>query len=214
MHSLFSMASNESPATICSECITAKQTKLPQIELTESICIALGDPLSGLEVTPFVLRPHTQLIVNNYSPFYSKLGYKVTQTYRNSARLLSIGSIDLQLLGRDVHLTPISEVGGILLRLPIDAIIDKGDMLYLLSIFRSPGNTPLVTSFTYQDCSEYQHHVVIVLTYTLGQLTFLSEPDSVGERPVKETMSIQLESGGLCQSRMMFFREECFRGKW
>ncbi len=74
------MASNEPPATFYSECITAKQTELPRVELTESVCIALGELLSGLEVTPLVLHPHTQSIIDNYSPFYSELGYRVCKT--------------------------------------------------------------------------------------------------------------------------------------
>ncbi len=71
--------------------------------------------MSELEVTPLVLHPRTQLIVDNYSPFYSELGYTVTKTYLNSAHLLSVASVDLQLLRRDACLTPVSEIGGILL---------------------------------------------------------------------------------------------------
>ncbi len=109
------MASNEPSAALCSECVIAKWTELNRAESTDSICVASGDLLGGLEVTPLVLCPRTWLIIDNHSPFYSEIGYKVTQMYRNSAHLLSIGSVDPQLLRRDMHLTLISEVGGILL---------------------------------------------------------------------------------------------------
>ncbi len=110
---LVSMATNEPSATICSDCVAAKRTEPTRAELIESACAASGDLLGGLEVTPLVFHPHTQLIVDNHSPFYSELGYMVTKTYRNSAHLLSVASVEPQLFGRDVRMTPVSEIGGI-----------------------------------------------------------------------------------------------------
>ncbi len=202
------MATNEPSTIFCSECITAGRTDLAQVELTESACAASCDQMEGLEVMPLVLHPRTSLIIDRFSPFYSELGYKVTSIYHNTAHLLSIGHVEPQQLGKEARLTLISETGGIPLRLPIDAIIDVGDMLYLLSVFRSPGNSPLVTSFMYQDCSKFWLHVVATQTFVNGLLTYLSEPKSLGENPIKETMIIQLAPAHLYQFCMMFFREE------
>ncbi len=85
--------------------------------------------MEGLQVTPLVIHPRTALIINCFSPFYSVLGYKVTATYRNMARLVSIGHVEPEQLGREARLTPISEFGGIQLRFLIDAMIDVGGML-------------------------------------------------------------------------------------
>ncbi|MCP4604280.1 MAG: hypothetical protein GY847_27795 [Proteobacteria bacterium] len=98
--------------------------------------------MAGIQVTLLVLSPHTTLIINRFSPFYSELGYIVSAVYHNSAHLSSIGTVEEGLLGRDAHLTPISEFGGVPLRFPLGVMIDVGDMLYLLSVFRSTGNSP------------------------------------------------------------------------
>ncbi len=108
-----SMATNEPSATICSDYIATKRTKPTRAELIESACATSGDPMSELEVTPLVPRPRTPLIVDNHSLFYSELGYTVTQTYHNSAHLLSVASMDPQFLGRDACMTPVSEIRGI-----------------------------------------------------------------------------------------------------
>ncbi len=52
------------------------------------------------------------------------------------------------------------------------------------------------------------------MAYTNGQLSVLSEPESVSEHPVLENMSIQLASSSQYQSRVLFVREEHFRGNW
>ncbi len=150
------MASN-SPnpfTTYCPECVAAGRTEwacsatadrtdptnpeLVPVKLTEALtessaCAAPCELMEGLQVTPLVIHPCTALIIDCFSPFYSVLGYKVTATYRNMARLISIGHVEPQQLGREARLTAMSEIGGIPLRLPIDAMIDVGDMLYLLS---------------------------------------------------------------------------------
>ncbi len=113
MFRLVSMATNEPSATVCSDCVAAKWTEPTRAELIESTCAASGDLMSELEVTPLVLRPRTQLIVDNHSPFYSELGYTVTKMDHNSAHLLSVASVELHLLRKDTHLTAVSEIGGI-----------------------------------------------------------------------------------------------------
>ncbi len=161
-----------------------------------------------------ILRLRSRLIFDSNSPFYCVLGYTVVQTYTNSARLLSIGSTGEEYLGKDARLSSISEIGGIPLRIPINVLIDIGDMLYLLSVFQSPGNLPLVTSFLYQDCSMYRLRVTIAISYVEGRLTFLSEPNAPYEEPIKETMTVNLPSGTLYRYRSMFFREHCFQEVW
>ncbi len=87
-------------------------------------------------------------------------------------------------------------------------------MLYLLSVFKSSGNLPLVTSFLYQDCLLYRLRVAIAISYVEGQLTYLSEPNALYEEPIKETMTVNLPSGILYHYRTMFFREYCFQEIW
>ncbi len=100
-----------------------------------------------------ILRP--QMILNGNSPFYNTLGYKVVKTSCDSVCVHSVASTDLEHLGKEARLTSVSETAGIPLRVPLDAVIDVGDMLHLLSVFWLSGNTPLVSSFLYQDCLGY-----------------------------------------------------------
>ncbi len=93
-------------------------------------------------------------------------------------------------------------------------MIDISDMLYLLSVHRVPGNLPLVTSFTYQDCSVFRLRVVVIQTYITGRLNYLSEPKTLGGTPILQTMTIYFASLDMYQYRVMFFREECSRGRW
>ncbi len=81
-------------------------------------------------------------------------------------------------------------------------------MLLLWTVFRSPGNTLLVTSFIFHDCAEPRLRVVIAMAYINGQLSVRSEPESVGDRPVFENLPIQLASGSQYRSRVLFLREE------
>ncbi len=133
----------------------------------------------------------------------------------NSACLRSIAPVDpSRHLGKDTHLTSVSETGGILLWLPIDAIIETGDMLLLWTIFRSVRSTPLVTSFTYQNCSEVRLHVVISVAYANRQLHVLSEPESTGEYLVFENLAVQLTSGHLHRYHVLFLREKHHGENW
>ncbi len=174
----------------------------------------MNNSMEMSQVGSSILRLCSRLIFDSNSPFYCELGYVVVQTCHNSAQLLSIGSVGPDYLGKDAHLTSLSEIGGIPLRVPINALIDIGDMLYLLSVFWSPGNLPLVTSFLYQDCSMYRLRVAITLTYVEGQLTYLSELANPHEEPIKETLTVNLPSEGFHRYRTMFFRERCFLGIW
>ncbi len=146
------------------------------VQKTETDSATANNSLEVSQAGSSILRLHSRLIFDSNSPFYCELGYTILQTSSNSAQLLSVGSVDPEYLGKFTRLTSISEIGGIPLRVPINALIDIGDMLYLLSGFLSPGNLPLVTSFLYQDCSMYRLRVAIALTYVEGQLTYLSEP--------------------------------------
>ncbi len=68
--------------------------------------------------------------------------------------------------------------------------------------------TLLVTSFIYQDCSEFQLHVVVIQTYADGQLNYLSEPETQGGTPIMQTMAIHFMSLDMYRHHVMFFREE------
>ncbi len=151
--------------------------------------------MEGLQVESSILRPHSQLIFDSNSPFYNILGYKVVQTYHDSACLLSVGNVDSEHLGKDAHLTMVSETAGVLLRVAIDAILDVGEMLHRLSVFQSPGDTPLVSSWLYQDCLGYRLQIAVALNYIEGQMTYLFEPNAPSEGPVKETLTVDLPTG-------------------
>ncbi len=135
-------------------------------------------------------------------------------TYCNTIHLFSIADVEPGELGRNARLTPISEIGGIPCRFPMETMIDVGDHLMLLSVFRSPGNSPLVTSFVYQEGSEFNLHAVVVQTYTNGQLTYLSEPETPGGNPIFNMMVIHFTSLELYRYHVMFSREECSCGRW
>ncbi|WP_297308378.1 hypothetical protein, partial [Neptuniibacter sp.] len=119
----------------------------------------------------------------------------------------SIASTDPEHLGKEARLTSVSETAGIPLRVPLDAVIDVGDMLHLLSVFRLTGNMPLVTSFLYQDCLGYRLSVAIALDYVQGQMMYLFEPKTLSEGPVKKTMDVDLPTGTFYCYRTLFFRE-------
>ncbi len=151
------MASN-SPnpfASYCPECVAAGHTEwacsatadrtnptdpeLVPVELTEALtesstCATPCELMAGIRATPLVPSPCTTLIINCFSPFYIELGYRVSAIYRNSTHLSSIGSVEAEQLGRDAHLTPISETRGVPLQFLLNAMIDIGDMLFLLSV--------------------------------------------------------------------------------
>ncbi len=98
---------------------------------------------------------HPQMILNGDSPFYNTVGYKVVQTSCDSVCVQSVASTDPEHLGKEARLTSVLETAGIPLKVPLDAVIDVGDMLHLLSVFRLSGNTPLVTSFLSLYCLGY-----------------------------------------------------------
>ncbi len=83
--------------------------------------------MEGIEVMPLTLRPNTALIIDCFLLFYNDLGYKVIMAYRNSIHLLSISDVEPGELGRDTRLTPISKIGGVPCRFPMDTMIDVGD---------------------------------------------------------------------------------------
>ncbi len=227
--------SNNSPTTFCPECVATGRTQwvcnaaayasdpddpepIP-VELNESfaassICVAPEPLMEGIEVMPLTLRPNTALILSQNSPFYRDTGYKVTMTYRNTIRLLSVASVEPGELRKNARLTPISEIGGVPCRFPMETMIDVGDRLTLLSIFRSLGNSPLVTSFTYKEGSEFNLRPVVIQTYINGQLTYLSEPQTPGGNPVFNLIVIHFTSLELYSHRVMFLREERTRGRW
>ncbi len=60
----------------------------------------------------------------------------------------------------------------------------------------------------------YRLCVAIAIAYVDDQLTYLSEPNALHEKPVKETMTINLHNGHLYCYRVMFFREHCFQEVW
>ncbi len=174
--------------------------------LTKSIpafaCAVPTEPPIQLEIVPpavllasAVPHPCTDLIVDNHLPFYNANGYMVSQTMLISAHVQNIVAILLHYyLGRNARLSPITETGGILLHLPIDAIIFPGDMLMLWTVFEMVANIPLVTSFVPHDCARFRLRVVISIAYMDGHLHLLSEPDSINGTLVHETLAIQLAS--------------------
>ncbi len=168
------------------------------IRRPESSCIAVNNSMEGMQVElPILHSPifRPQTILDDNSPFYNTLGYKVVQTYCDSACVHPVANIDPEHLGKEAHLTLASETAGIPLRVAIDAVIDVGDMLHLLSVSRSPGNMPVVSSFLYQDCLGYRLCVAVALDYIQGQMMYLFEPKTPSEGPIKKTMDADLPTG-------------------
>ncbi len=175
------------PAPYCPTCVPIKNIK--------SVYIALSSSMEEIPVESSTLSSISQLVSDGNSPFYNLHGYTIIQTSPNFAQLLSVDSMDPQYLGKDARLTVASKTEGILLRVPINGIIDIGDLLHLLSVYRSPGNLPLVSSFLYQACKKAHLRVAIALNYLEGQMTYLFEPKAPNKGPIKETMTIDLPSG-------------------
>ncbi len=96
----------------------------------------------------------------------------------------------------------------------METMIDVGDHLMLLSIFRSPSNSPLVTLFIYQEGSEFHLRAVVIQNYMNGQLTYLSEPETPGGNLTFNMMVIHFSSLELYCYRVMFLREERTHGHW
>ncbi len=119
---LVPMATNEPSVNFCYNCIAVNRIDSVRSESTESVCATPIELVIELEVMPpapvaslasVAHHPCMQLIVSNLSLFYSEIGYVVTKTMHNSAHLCSHAAVELHLLGRDAHLTPVSEIGGI-----------------------------------------------------------------------------------------------------
>ncbi len=112
------MVTNEPSISSCSDCTAVNQTDSIRSESTESVCATSTEPANELEVlpsAPVARRSCMQLNVSNLSLFHSEIGYVVTKTMYNSVCLRSIAAVELHPFGRDAHLTPTSEIGGILL---------------------------------------------------------------------------------------------------
>ncbi len=82
----------------------------PSVSKVEIGSAASNTLLETPQVEPSILRLRSRLIFDSNSPFYCELGYMVIQTNSNSAKLLSIGSIGEEYLGKDARLTSISEI--------------------------------------------------------------------------------------------------------
>ncbi len=194
------------PAPYCPTCVPIKNIK--------AVYIALSSLMEEVLVESSTLCSVPQLISNGNSPFYNPHGYSVVQTYPDSAQLLSVDSIDSECLGKDARLTVVSETGGIPMRVPFTSIIEIGDLLHLLSIYRSPGNLLFVSSFLYQACKKIHLRVAVALNYLEGQMMYLFEPKALNEGPIKEMMTIDLPSGTFFCFRTMLFREHYSQGEW
>ncbi len=169
--------------------------------------------MEGSQVELPLLRSptfHSQMILDDNSSFYNTLGYKVSI----ETHLVSIDDVDPEQLGKNAHLTVASETAGIPLRVSIDAVINIGDKLHLLSVYQSPGNMPLVSSFPYQDCLGYRLSIAVALDYVQGQMTYLFEPKTVNGGPVKKTLDVDLPTGTFYHYQTLFCREHYVQGVW
>ncbi len=194
------------PALYCPSCVSILNTKSVYITLSSSM------EEVPIESTPFCSVP--QLISNDKSPFYNPRGYSVVQTYPDSAQLLSVDNVDPDCLGKDARLTVLSQTGGIPMRILFTGIVEIGDLVNLLSVYRSPGNIPFVSSFLYNACEKVCLRIAVALNYLEGQMTYLFEPKAPNEGPIKETITIELPSGIFFCFRMMIFRERYSQGAW
>ncbi len=101
--------------------------------------------------------PRTVLMVDNHTLLYNAIGYKVSQVFASVARLWFTLTPELCFhVHRNAPITHASETEGILLHIPINMILQPGDLLMLWTTFEINFDHPLVTSFVVHDATLFR----------------------------------------------------------
>ncbi len=110
---------------------------------------------------------------------------------------------------RSARITHQSETEGILMHLPLNTILQLGDLLMLWTASEIRFDYPLVTSFVVHDTALFRLRVTISVIYDNGRLHLLSEPEPEREdrSPVHEFLMIQLANTDAFRYRVLFLRD-------
>ncbi len=95
-------------------------------------------------------------------------------------------------MGTIARITEVSQYDGITLRMPINSILERGDVLFLLAVILVRGSSPLVTQFQIHQEITFCLHIVVLLDYENGQLQFFLKPSAPETEPVSKSLSILL----------------------
>ncbi len=98
--------------------------------------------------------------------------------------------------------------------MPINSILECGDVMLLLAMILVSGCSPLVTRFQMHSAMTFCLRVIILLDYEDGQLHLFSEPPAPEMEPVSETISITLMASANYHFRIAFLREDPAPHSW
>ncbi len=124
-------------------------------------------PPEQLEIAPPNLPnivPQTVLIVDNHTPLYNANRYKVSQVTATVARLrFTLTSEWCFRSHRNARIMHRSETEGIPMRLPLNMILQHGDLLMLWTASETSFDYLLVTSFVVHDETLLRRRVAILV---------------------------------------------------
>ncbi len=109
-----------------------------------------------------------------------------------------------------------SETEGIPMCLPLNTILQLGDLLMLWTASEIRFDYLLVTSFVVHDAALFHLRITISVIYDNGRLHLLSElePEREDRSPVHESLTIQLANNDTFRYRVLFLRDECHDDQW
>ncbi len=154
--------------------------------------------------------------ISSTSPFYSKASYIVLHTLPSSTHLQNIAPVNCSIhrTGTVTRITDSSEYNCILLRLPINSILDFSNVVLLHSIITVLSSSPIITNFSFHPRTTARLRIVVLLDYHDNQLHFFSEPDTAGAGPISEIISGTLTSAISYRFRITFLREDPSPADW
>ncbi len=165
--------------------------------------------------TPVVIHDPALPLTPN-SPFYHSAGYLVTQTLVTSARLKTIAPVDRHIhhTGTRARLSEVTQYDGVPLQMPLNSVLEQGDILLLLSVIPVHGSSPLVMQFEIHQSMEFRLHLIVLLDYADGLLQYFSKPQAPETGPVSESLSISLAPMANYCFRVTIFHESLMNGTW
>ncbi len=156
------------------------------------------------------------LIMTTISPFYNPVGYLMTHTLPTSTHLKNIAYVDrhTNCTGTIAWIMEVSQYDGVALWMPINSILEHGDVVLLLAVVPVPSCSPLITRFQLHSVMTFHLRVVIFLDYEDGHLHFFSEPPAPEVEPISETLSITLMTTVNYHFHITFLREDPAPDSW
>ncbi len=150
------------------------------------------------------------------SAFYHPAGYLVMQTLPMSAQLKNIVPVDWHMnrMGTIAQILEDSQYNGISLRMLINSILERGDVLLLLSVILVRGSSPLITQFQIHQTMTFHLRIIVLLDYDDGMLQFFSKPLAPEMEPVSESFSISQAPMANYHFQVTLFREDLVSDAW